>query len=128
MVTESIIEQIEMQPPQGLSKVYEGICEIYRKRLCEQWDVLFEESWWYGDRIGEGLCIADSPWSLSISEIRYLVDNCVAEEAFWEYWSFIEEEINNGHDRPRINFMSWFRFGARPDILKSEENEEAESV
>jgi len=118
MITESIIEQIEMQPPKGLAEVYEGVCEIYRKRLCEQWDVPFEESWWIADQIGEGLCIADAPWVLDMLELRYLVDNSISEGAYLEYWAFVEQEINGGHDRPRISFMSWFRFGARPKDLK----------
>jgi len=118
MVTESILEQIEMQSPQGLSKVYEGVCEIYRKRLCEQWDVPFGESWWIADQIGEELCIADSPWSLNMQELRYLVDNCIEEKAYWEYWAFVESELDNGHGHPRINFICWFRFGIRPKDLK----------
>jgi len=128
MTTESIIEQTAMQPPKGLEAVYEGICDIYRKRLCEQWDVAFEESWWIADQIGEGLCIADAPWVLDMPELRYLVDHGISEEAYWEYWSFVEKEVESGQGCPRINFMSWFRFGARPDILKKEENEETKSV
>jgi len=118
MTTESIINQIAMQSPQGLARVYEGVCEVYRKRLCEQWDVPFGESWWMADRVGEGLCIADAPWVLDVPELRYLVDNCVEDKDYWEYWGFVEQEINGGHDRPRISFMSWFRFGARPKDLK----------
>lgn len=121
MTTDIIINQKTIQLHKGLSEAYEGVCEIYRKRLCEQWNVPVKESWWIADQIGEGLCIADAPWVLDLPELRYLVDNSISEGAYLEYWAFVEQEINSGHDRPRINFMSWFRFGARSKDLKRDE-------
>lgn len=117
MTTESIINQIKLQSPKGLAKTYEGICEEYRKRLCDQWEIPFDESWWQGDTIGTCLFIADWWMPLNMQELQYVVDNCVTEREWLEYCDFVESEINNGHDRPRINFRSWF-MGARPNILE----------
>lgn len=118
MTTDSIINQIKLQSPKGLAKTYEGICEEYRKRLCDQWEILFDETWWHGDKIGEVLFIADWWMSLNMEQIRYIVDNCVSEAEWPEYCDFVELEINNGQERPRINFRSWFELGARPKDLK----------
>lgn len=117
MTTDSIINQIKLQSPKGLAKVYEGACEEYRKRLCDAWGFPFGESWWYGDEIGGGLFLADWWMPLDIQELRYVVANGVTHEAWMEYCDFVESEINNGKERPRINFRSWF-MGARPKDLE----------
>lgn len=103
-----------------LKNMYESICEEYRRRLCEQWNIPVDESWWHGDAIGEGLFIADWWMSLSINEIRYVVDNYISEAQWMEYCDFYESEINSGNDHPRISFYSWFVRGCRPKDLKDE--------
>jgi len=117
MTTESIINQIAMQSPQGLSKVYEGICEIYRKRLCEQWDFGVRDSWWIpSDRPGEILAIGDCEFSLSMEDVRLFVDLAVGYEDFKKWWDYAIAALDQGHHP--INSYSWFKLGARPKDLK----------
>lgn len=118
MTTDSIINQIKLQSHSGLPKIYEAVCEEYRRRLCNAWEIPFDESWWHGDEIGEGLFLADWWMPLDMQELRYVVDNGVTFEAWLEYCAFMESEIIKGNDRPRINFTSWFKFNARPKDLK----------
>lgn len=118
MTTESIINQIKLLPAKELPEVYECVCEEYRRRLCEQWNYRYNEAWWHGDKIGEGLFLGDWWLPLDIQELRYVVDHNVTEDAWLEYCAFVESEINNEQERPRINFSSWFRFGARPKDLE----------
>lgn len=117
MTTESIINQIKLQSHLGLPKIYEAVCEEYSKRLCEAWNIPLEDTWWHGDKIGGGLCLSGWWMSLDMEQLSYMVDNCVAEDEWFEYCDFVESEINNGLDRPRINFHSWF-MGLRPKDLK----------
>lgn len=118
MTTDSIINQIRLRSHLGLPKVFEGVCEEYRKRLCDAWEYHLEDTWWLADGIGDGLFVADWWMPLNMEQIRYVVDNCVDEDKWLEYCAFVESEINNGQERPRINFRSWFELGARPKDLE----------
>lgn len=109
---------IELQPTDALKSSYELICREYVRRLCEAWEIPLEDAWWHGDEIGGGLFLADWWMPLDMQELRYVVENGVAHDAWMEYCAFVESEINNGKDRPRINFRSWFELGARPKDLK----------
>lgn len=120
MTTDSIIKQIKLQSPKGLAKTYEGICEEYRRRLSEAWEIPLDDLWWHGDEIGGGLFLADWWAPLDMQELRYVVENGVSFEAWLEYCAFMETEIIKGNDRPRINFTSWFALNARPEILNNE--------
>ena len=113
-----VINDLPIQCEKNLSALYEAICDEYRRRLCELWDVPFEESWWAADESGGELCIADAPWGLDMQMIRHIGENAVDLKSFMEWWGFVESEIHNGHCPPRINFYHWFSFGARPDSLK----------
>lgn len=128
MTTKNLINQIKLESPQGLAQAYEGVCEEYRKRLCDQWEIPFDESWWNGGAIGEELFLADWWMPLNMEQIRYVVDNCVFEDEWLEYCDFVESEIHDGRQYPRINFRSWF-MGVRPKDLKDDLNpQDKESV
>ena len=101
----------------SLQAMYEACCDEYRRRLCELWEVPFDESWWVADKTGEELCIADAPWGLDMQMIRYIVEKSVDHKSFMEWWDFVESDIHDGHCPPRINFYSWMR-GLRPEMLK----------
>lgn len=101
----------------SLGNIYDTVCEEYRRQLCILWDISFDETWWHGDKVGEGLFIADWWMPLSVSEIRHIVEKGVTEDGWMEYCAYCENEINSGNDRPSINFRSWFELGARPDVL-----------
>lgn len=110
------IKLFEKAPIEILRRVYKDVCDEYRRRLCEMWDFPFEESWWFSDRIGSGLFLADFWNSIDMEELRYIVENNVTEESWLEYCDFLESEINADR-KPRINLFSWFK-GMRPEMLK----------
>jgi len=116
MTTDSIIKQIAMQTPQGLAAVYEGICEVYRKRLCEQWDIDIRDTFWVADRIGEVLCVNDIEFSFGMEELRGIVDMAITYEDYSEFFKYNIDAYN--YATHPINFHSWFRLGARPKDLK----------
>ncbi len=103
-----------MQSPKGLAKVYEGICEIYRKRLCEQWDVDIADTFWVAGRIGEVLCLNDIEFSMGMKDLRGIVDLCISYEDYSEFFKYNLDEYNT---HP-INFYSWFVLGLRPEYFK----------
>ena len=113
------INVMALMPLDALKMCYEHLCNEYRRRLCAMWDFPFEESWWFSDKVGSGLFLADWWCPLSMEELRYIVENNVTEEAWFEYCTFLESEINADR-KPRINFFSWFELGARPEILKDD--------
>lgn len=100
-----------------LKELYEYCCQEYVRRLCEAWEIHLEEVWWICDEIGGGLFLPDFGVPLDMQELRYVVENNVTHEAWMEYCDFVESEINNGRERPRINFRSWFSLNARPENL-----------
>lgn len=112
-----VIKDLPIQCEKNLSALYESICDEYRRRLCELWDVVYEESWWHGDKAGGGLFIGDWWMPLDMEELRYIVDNSVLEKTWLEYCDFCESEIHDGKAHPRINFESWMK-GLRPEMLK----------
>ena len=116
MTTDSIINQAAMQSPQGLSRVYDGICEIYRKRLCEQWEICINNTFWVADRVGEVLCVNDVEFSFDMAELRGIVDMCVSYEEYSEYFNYNIDAYN--YAMHPINFYSWFCLGARPKDVK----------
>lgn len=106
-----------MRKLRTLKKDYEACCNEYRRWLCEMWDLNYEDTWWHGDHVGSGLFIVDWWMPLDIEELRYIVENNVTEKDWLEWCAFVESEINNGKDHPRISFWSWMK-GARPEMLK----------
>ena len=82
------------------------------------WDFPFEESWWFSDKVGSGLFLADFWCSIDMEELRYIVENNVTEESWLEYCAFLESEIN-ANRKPRINFFSWMK-ACRPEMLKDD--------
>ena len=115
--------ELESAPIDLLKKMYESCCEEYRKRLCAQWEIPFKESWWMADRVGEGLFLADWWMPLYMQELRYIVENGVTHDAWMEYCAFVEAEINDGNERPLINFHSWFALNCRPKDLDNEQTD-----
>lgn len=116
VITMNSAEQI---PITQLKSAYEDICQEYVRRLCEAWEIPLEEAWWHGDEIGGGLFLADWWYPLGMQELRYVVENNVTHDVWMEYCAYVEAEINNGNERPLINFHSWFALNARPEILNN---------
>lgn len=115
---ETTYNSVEQFPIGCLKNAYEEICNEYRRRLCDMWEVPYGETWWHGDKVGEGLFLSDWWRPLDIQELRYVVENIVTEKSWLEYCDFTESEIHDGRQYPRINFCSWFEKGLRPKDLK----------
>lgn len=120
MYTCEIKQALYTKSRKDLKEIYEIVCQEYVSRLCKLWEVSEDEAWWGLDEIGDELHIADAPWLLDMTEVRYIVENEVTYEQYEEYWEFVEQEISSGLPRPRINFRSWFKMGARPEILENQ--------
>ena len=100
----------------GLIGAYELLCDEYRRRLCNMWKIHFDESWWMAEKIGEGLFLCDWCIPFDMPMLRYVVENNVAEKDWISWCDFVESEIHDGREIPRINFYHWIS-GARPEML-----------
>lgn len=107
MTPESIIYQCSIASHLGLSKIYEGICNVYRDRLLEGFGFDVADSFWVADIVGGVLCINDIEYSIGMNDIRILVDNAVNFDDFREWW-------NCNMTTQDINAYSWFILGYRP--------------
>lgn len=101
---------VEHFPLAQLKGAYEEICEEYRRRLNEQWGLDIEDSWWIpSDRIGATLALNDLESSLSIEDVRLMVELNISYEDFIKWWNH-----SLGTTRYYINAFNWFVNGARP--------------
>ncbi len=108
--------------PTTLKVAYEILCEEYRRRLCESWRFHFDDSWWMADRIGDGLFLGDVyNIPIDMPMLRLIVENGIGRETWTTWCDFVENEIHEGRNIPRINFYSWWK-GMRPEML-TEEND-----
>lgn len=112
-----VIKDLPIQCEKSLSSLYEMVCDEYRRRLCEMWDIPFDESWWMADKIGEGLFLCDCNIPLDMPMLRYVVENNVSESDWIQWCDFVDSEIFAGRNIPRINFYHWMK-GLRPEMIK----------
>lgn len=120
MTTESICYQVRMANNDTLKSVFEHCCEEYRRRLCEQWELGFDFSWWVVNRPGDVLCLNDMEYSLGMDDVRYFVDNNISYSEFTEWWDYNLEESYKGDGAKHINCYSWFINNARPKDYEKE--------
>lgn len=118
MTENSLKTQISIANNATLKAVYEHCCEEYRRRLCEQWEMRYYNSYWVADRIGDVLCLNDCEYSISIDDVRYFVDHNTSYENFSEYWEYILDCAYK--DKPSPNVYSWFEKGYRPKDYEKE--------
>lgn len=112
MNTEQLIQEIRTLRPEALHKAYEAVCEVYKQRLIEQFDLDPIDVYWVGDDVG-GLLDIQGTYSLHLPEIVTIVDNVMLFDDFIDWWYQWTEE---GNDHP-INLNSWL-MGLRPDMVK----------
>lgn len=116
MTTDTLKTQISIANNATLKTVYEHCCEEYRRRLCEQWDLYYKDSWWIpSDRIGETLALQDCEYFLSMSDVIMFVDMEISYSAFCEWWNYNNEWED--HFEGYVNAYSWFEKGYRPKRL-----------
>lgn len=93
-----------------LHKRWVDICTQYAKILCARYDWDFENCFWVSNDIGGVFCTDDIEYSLSMNDIRLLVDNNYPYKDFEEWWAQV---IESDEDHPYINLYSWMK-GFRP--------------
>lgn len=95
-----------------LSLSYEQVCEEYRLRLCNQFEISYSDTYWIVGRVG-GILDIQSYYAIDMDELRYIVDNSMTFEDFEEWY----EQLANMDNANRINIRSWL-MGARPELFK----------
>lgn len=95
----------------GLS--YEQICDEYRLRLCNQFYIDWNDTYWIAGRVG-GVLDIQSYYAIDMDELRYIVDNSMTFEDFEEWYDqWMYTDNKNG-----INIRSWL-MGARPELFNN---------
>lgn len=111
MTPTTLCNQIKIANNETLKLAYETCCEEYRRRLCEQWDLWYEDTWWIpSDRIGETLALQDLEYSLSMSDVIMFVNKGISFKDFEEWWNY----NYNRTLEDDVNAYSWFEKGYRP--------------
>ena len=108
-----------------LKGAYEEICNEYRRRLNEQWQLDIKDSWWIpSDRIGMTLALCDLEYSLGMEDVRLFVELETPYEDFNEWWNHCL-----GDTKYHINAYNYFVNGCRPkDLEYGEHKKGKESV
>ena len=75
-------------PKRNLKNNYETACNDYIKELCKRYDWSFEDGWWVCNEIGGTFCTSDIEYSLSMNDIKLLVDENVDFKIFGEWWDY----------------------------------------
>lgn len=72
----------------NLKNNYETACNDYIKELCKRYDWCYEDGWWVSNEIGGTFCTSDIEYSLSMNDIKLLVDENVDFKIFSEWWDY----------------------------------------
>ena len=75
-------------PKRNLKNNYETACNEYIKELCKRYDWCYEDGWWVSNEIGGTFCTSDIEYSLSMNDIKLLVDENVDFKIFSEWWDY----------------------------------------
>lgn len=116
---------------ENLKHLFDIVCDEYARRLCEMYDWYFEDGFWVAEIRGGVFCTSDIEYSLSIEDIKLLVDNNIPFKEFQQWWDYnyrMHMAINNNPNDKNlheINLWTWIRgyHGDKDEEwLKSEEN------
>lgn len=75
-------------PKRNFKNNYETACNDYVKELCKRYDWCYEDGWWVSNEIGGTFCTSDIEYSLSMNDIKLLVDENVDFKIFSEWWDY----------------------------------------
>lgn len=75
-------------PKRNFKNNYETACNDYVKELCKRYDWSFEDGWWVSNEIGGTFCTSDIEYSLSMNDIKLLVDENVDFKIFSKWWDY----------------------------------------
>lgn len=87
-----------------LKEIYEQCCNEYARRFCAMYDLEFSDGWWVGDIVGGIFCTDEMEYTLSLEELRILVDGKVSFDKFHEWYSYNSKSI-----KPWINLQSYLK-------------------
>lgn len=117
---------------QELDERFNSIADEYAKRLCEMYGWYFEDCFWVVDDRSGTFCVSDIEYSLSLENIRLLVQKNVPFEEFQEWWDYNMlihyAQVNHAkeeHDFHEINLFAWlkgYRSKYTIEDLKTEED------
>ncbi len=115
MKQEELSQEIRTAPPKRLHETYEEVCETYKQRLLEQFDITPDNAFWIGGIVGELLDV-DCYYTLNMYDIVLIVDNDMTFDDFDEWY---DQWIDNNNRR--INLHYWI-LGARPEMFNQPTN------
>ena len=98
-----------------LKQTFEDACDEYAKRLCTKYGWYFEDCFWVADIKGGTFCTSDIEYSLSMEDIKLLVDNDISFEEFDRWWYYNYRmgiaKMNNPQDETlhEVNLWTWIR-------------------
>ena len=110
MTPTTLCNQIKIANNETLKLAYETCCEEYRKRLCEQWEIMQSQTSWHVALL-EGCIYIDFIGGivLDIEQLRLLVENNIKLSDFIRYWDYASRTVEGV-----INMKNWFLKGYRP--------------
>lgn len=110
MTEESLKFQISQSDNSTLKTVYEHCCEEYRRRLCEQWEIMPSQTSWHGALL-EGCIYIDFIGGivLDMEQLRLIVENNIKLDDFIRYWDYASKT-----EKGVINMKNWFINRVRP--------------
>ena len=102
-----------------LKKQYEESAESYRLALCFMWEIRIADTYWIADEVGGTLDINCGFLTISMTELRYIVDNTLSMEEVGEWYDhntsvlYIKEYLTTisleswHHGAPHVDARSW---------------------
>lgn len=116
MTNEMMQSQIRLLNNDGLKLAYETCCEEYRRRLCEQWEIMPNQTSWHGALL-EGCIYIDFIGGivLDMEQLRLIVENDIKLDDFIHYWDYASRTREGV-----INMKNWFINGLRPKDYEKE--------
>lgn len=106
---------IEKADNEYLGRIFNWVCDEYAKRLCEKYGWYFEDCFWVADLRAGVFCASDMEYSLSLEEVKLLVDNDVPYSKFVKWWDYnymMHMAIqNNPNDESlhEVNLWAWIK-------------------
>jgi len=88
-----------------IKKIYAEACDNYRLEFCKKYQFDIEDAEWECDF--DFLDVNCGTYALTLSEVRYMVDNNILWETFEEWYSYTLRLDMISSEIPTPNLMSW---------------------
>ena len=122
----SSLQNIDNLTAEHLKLLYKAVSDAYARRFCEMYGFDFSDGWWVSDEAGSVFCTSDMEYSLSMTDIVLLVDNCIPYKTFKEWWDWnmyahMAKEVNyRTHTFQEVNLKSWIMGYSPMSIIPKE--------